>query len=144
MDRFVLKLKLYKKVGPAVRNCAMYLREELKRQGEIVQGYAIVDDTNECLEYYWVEDTKGEIHDVCFAIAVSNQPSIASFKYRLVRVLEEEDGGKTAERDDENAALFKAYRDEPSKFWTEIPRLKTTSTSTSLPRNAASRRRHSR
>lgn len=115
--RFVLRLKIQKKSGDAVQNCAMFLREILKRKGEIIQGYAITE-TGEKLQYYWVEDSKGTVYDICFEFAKSNQPSIADFKFTLKK-----DAPDTFDKDDHNQELFKLYQDEPSKFWKLVPRL---------------------
>ncbi len=117
--RFALRLKANKKLGDAVHNCAMLLRDELKRQGEIVQGYALTE-SGEKLQYYWVEDTKGNVYDVCFEIAKIHNPiALENFKFTLVKELNEK-----FEKDDHNQELFKLYREEPSKFWKSVPRIK--------------------
>jgi hypothetical protein len=116
--RFVLRLKLQKKLGDAVQNCAVFLRDVLKRKGEIVQGYAHTE-TGEKLQYYWVEDSNGNVYDICFEIAKMNQPSIVSdFKFTLKREQPHE-----FDKDEHNQELFKLYLDEPSKFWKAVPRL---------------------
>lgn len=121
--KFILRLKLKKKLGDAVHNCAMFLREELKRQGEIVQGFAIVEGSGEKLQYYWVEDMSGNVYDICFEIARLNNPTVVeSLKYTLHKELWSDD--EKYDKDDHNQELFKLYRDEPSKFWKGVPRLK--------------------
>lgn len=122
--RFVLRLKLQKKAGDAVQNCGVFLREELKRQGEIVQGFAITE-TGEKLQYYWVEDTKGNVYDICFEMAKLNMPAIADMKFTLVK--EDPSSSENFDKDYHNQELFKLYQDEPSKFWTVVPRLKKSS-----------------
>ena len=90
----------------------------LKRKGEIVQGYAHTE-TGEKLQYYWVEDSNGNVYDICFEIAKMNQPSIVSdFKFTLKREQPHE-----FDKDEHNQELFKLYLDEPSKFWKAVPRL---------------------
>ena len=118
LKRFVLRLKLQKKVGDAVQNCAVFLREELKRNGEIIQGYAITE-TGEKLQYYWVEDKHGNVYDICFEVAKTNVPGIENVKFTLVKECFE-----NFDKDDHNQELFKLYQDEPSKFWTTVPRLR--------------------
>lgn len=120
LKRFALRLKLKKKVGDAVQNCAVFLREELKRQGEIVQGYAIVEETNEKIQYYWVEGTDGTVYDVCFEFARLNNPVVENIKYVLSK--ESWNEGEF-DKDDHAQELFKLYRDEPSKFWKTVPRV---------------------
>ena len=120
--RFVLRLKLQKKLGDAVQNCAVFLRDVLKRKGELVQGYAHTE-TGEKLQYYWVEDSEGNVYDICFEIAKMNQPSISDFKFTLHKETPE-----TFDKDDHNQELFKLYLDEPSKFWKLVPRLTATVT----------------
>lgn len=121
VKRFVLRLKLQKKVGDAVQNCGVFLREELKREGEIIQGYAITE-SGEKLQYYWVEDSKGNVYDICFEMAKLNMPQIENMKFTLVKEEPEK-----FDKDDHNQELFKLYRDEPSKFWKVVPRLKKSS-----------------
>lgn len=117
--RFVLRLKLQKKLGDAVQNCAVFLRDVLKRKGELVQGYAHTE-TGEKLQYYWVEDSNGSVYDICFEIAKMNNPSVLSdFKFTLHK----ETPTTTFDKDDHNQELFKLYLDEPSKFWSSVPRL---------------------
>ena len=120
LKRFALRLKLKKKVGDAVQNCAVFLREELKRQGEIVQGYAIVEETNEKIQYYWVEGTDGTVYDVCFEFARLNNPVVENIKYTLSK---ESWSEGEFDKDDHAQELFKLYRDEPSKFWKTVPRV---------------------
>lgn len=117
VKKFALRLKLHKKVGDAVQNCAVFLREVLKRQGEIVQGFAVTD-TGEKLQYYWVEGTDGKVYDVCFEFAKLNAPAVSQLKFTLVKELWGE-----YDKDDHNQELFKLYQDEPSKFWKSVPRL---------------------
>jgi hypothetical protein len=117
VKRFALRLKLHKKVGDAVQNCGMFLRDVLKKKGEIVQGFAVTDG-GERLQYYWVEDTSGIVYDVCFEFAKLNSPAVESLKYELVRELWD-----TYDKDDHNQELFKLYLDEPSKFWKSVPRM---------------------
>ena len=117
--RFALRLKLHKKTGDAVQNCAVFLREELHRDGEIVQGYAVTED-GEKLQYYWVEDSQGNVYDVCFEFAKLNNPVVENLKYTLVKEIWE-----TFDKDDHNQELFKLYQDEPSKFWKTVPRVKS-------------------
>ena len=121
IKRFVLRLKLQKKAGDAVQNCGVFLREELKRQGEIIQGFAITE-TGEKLQYYWVEDTKGNVYDICFEMAKLNMPAIENIKFTLIK-----ESPETFDKDDHNQELFKLYQDEPSKFWTTVPRMKKSS-----------------
>jgi hypothetical protein len=118
--RFVLRLKVQKKLGDAVQNCAVFLRDILKRKGELVQGYAHTE-TGEKLQYYWVEDSSGGLYDICFEIAKMNQPSISDFKFTLHK-----ETPPTFDKDDHNQELFKLYQDEPSKFWKLVPRLTAT------------------
>lgn len=119
VKKFALRLKLHKKVGDAVQNCAVFLRDVLKRKGEIVQGFAIVDESGEKLQYYWVEDSNKNVYDVCFEIAKLNNPkALDSIKFTLVKELHGE-----YDKDDHNHELFKMYQDEPSKFWKAVPRL---------------------
>lgn len=120
VKRFVLRLKLRKQIGNAVQNCAAFLRGELNRHGEIVQGFAVVADTNEKLQYYWVEDMSGNVYDVCYEIALLNNPVVEKLKYTLVK----ECWDTEFDKDDEAQEFFKLYRDEPSKFWKSVPRLK--------------------
>jgi hypothetical protein len=117
VKRFALRLKLHKKVGDAVQNCGMFLRDVLKKKGEIVQGFAVTDG-GEKLQYYWVEDTEGVVYDVCFEFAKLNSPAVESLKYELVKELWD-----TYDKDDHNQELFKLYRDEASKFWKLVPRV---------------------
>jgi hypothetical protein len=118
IKRFVLRLKLRKQLGDAVQNCAMFLKYELDKEGQLVQGFAVTE-TGEKLQYYWVEDSFGEVYDVCFEIAKMNNPAIENLKYRLVKECWEK-----FDKDDHNQELFKLYQDEPSKFWTSVPRMK--------------------
>lgn len=120
VKRFALRLKLKKKVGDAVQNCAIFLREELKRKGEIVQGYAIIEETGEKIQYYWVEDTSGKVYDVCYEFARLNNPVVENFKYKLSK--EKWNEGEF-DKDDHAQELFKLYLDEPSKFWKTVPRV---------------------
>ena len=120
VKRFALRLKLKKKVGDAVQNCAIFLREELKRKGEIVQGYAIIEETNEKIQYYWVEDSSGKVYDVCYEFARLNNPIVENFKYNLSK--EKWPDGEF-DKDDDAQELFKHYQDEPSKFWKTVPRV---------------------
>ena len=119
VKRFVLRLKLRKQLGDAVQNCAAFLRHELKKDGSIVQGFAVTE-TGEKLQYYWVEDHAGTVYDVCFEIAKLNNPAVGKLKYKLVK----ECWGTDFDKDDHNQELFKLYRDEPSKFWKSVPQLK--------------------
>lgn len=119
--RFVLRLKLKKKLGDAVHNCAIFLREELKRHGDIVQGFAVVEGSGEKLQYYWVEDMSGNVYDICFEIAKTNSPNIGDIRIKLVKELWSDD--QNCDKDDHNQELFKLYQDEPNKFWKLIPRL---------------------
>jgi hypothetical protein len=119
VKRFVLRLKLRKQIGDAVQNCAAFLRHELNKDGQIIQGFAVVAETNEKLQYYWVEDISGTVYDVCFEIARLNNPVVENIKYKLVK----ECWGTDFDKDDHNQELFKLYRDEPSKFWKSVPRL---------------------
>lgn len=118
VKRFALRLKLKKKVGDAVQNCAIFLREELKRKGEIVQGYAIVEESGEKIQYYWVEDSGGNVYDVCFEFARLNNPVVENIKYILVK-----ESIENFDKDDHAQELFKLYQDEPSKFWKTVPRV---------------------
>lgn len=118
IKRFVLRLKLHKQLGDAVQNCAMFLKYELNKEGQIVQGFAVTE-TGEKLQYYWVEDSSGEVYDVCFEIARLNNPVIENLKYKLLKECWE-----SFDKDDHNQELFKLYRDEPSKFWKSVPRMK--------------------
>lgn len=118
VKRFVLRLKMHKKVGDAVNNCGAFLRHELNKQGVIVQGFAVTE-TGEKLQYYWVEDYQGNVYDVCFEIAKLNNPNLENFKFNLVKECWEK-----FDKDDHNQELFRLYRDEPSKFWSAVPRLK--------------------
>lgn len=119
LRRFALRLKLHKKAGDAVQNCAIFLRDELKRKGEIIQGYAITED-GEKLQYYWIEDASGNVYDVCFEFAKLNNPVVENLKYTLVKELWDK-----FDKDDHNQELFKLYQDEPSKFWKSVPRMKS-------------------
>ena len=118
IKRFVLRLKLRKQLGDAVQNCAAFLKYELDKEGSIVQGFAVTE-TGEKLQYYWVEDQRGKVYDVCYEIARLNNPAVENLKYRLVKECWE-----AYDKDDHNQELFKLYRDEPSKFWKSVPRLK--------------------
>ena len=118
--KFALRLKLKKKVGDAVQNCAVFLREELKRKGEIVQGYAVVEETGEKIQYYWVEDCAGKVYDVCYEFARLNNPIVEKFKYNLYK---EKWPEGDFDKDDHAQELFKLYQDEPSKFWKVVPRV---------------------
>ena len=118
VKRFVLRLKLRKQLGDAVQNCGAFLRAELNKEGQIVQGFAVTE-TGEKLQYYWVEDSAGTVYDVCFEIAKLNNPAVENLRYRLVKECWE-----SFDKDDHNQELFKMYRDEPSKFWKVVPRLK--------------------
>ncbi len=118
VKRFALRLKLKKKVADAVQNCAIFLREELKRKGEIVQGYAIIEDSGEKIQYYWVEDSEGNVYDVCFEFARLNNPVVENIKYILVK-----ESNEHFDKDDHAQELFKLYLDEPSKFWKTVPRV---------------------
>ena len=121
VKRFALRLKLKKKVGDAVQNCAVFLREELKRQGEIVQGYAIVEDgPGEKIQYYWVEGTDGKVYDVCFEFARLNNPVVENIKYVLSKEIW---AAAEFDKDDHAQEMFKLYQHEPSKFWKIVPRL---------------------
>jgi hypothetical protein len=118
VKRFVLRLKLRKQLGDAVQNCGAFLKYELNKEGHIVQGFAVTE-TNEKLQYYWVEDMTGNVYDVCFEIAKLNNPAVDNLKYKLVK-----ECWGTYDKDDHNQELFTLYRDEPSKFWKAVPRLK--------------------
>jgi hypothetical protein len=118
VKRFVLRLKLRKQLGDAVQNCAAFLKYELNKDGQIIQGFAVTE-TGEKLQYYWVENSDGIVYDVCFEIARLNNPAVESLKYKLVK----EVWGTDFNKDDHNQELFKLYRDEPSKFWKSVPRL---------------------
>lgn len=119
LKRFALRLKLHKKSGDAVQNCAIFLREELHRKGDIIQGYAITEE-GEKLQYYWVEDLKGNVYDICFEFAKLNNPVVENLKYTLLKEIWE-----NFDKDDHNQELFKLYQDEPSKFWKMVPRVKS-------------------
>ncbi len=120
--KFVLRLKLRKKLGSVVQNCAMFLREVLHRQGEIVQGYATTT-TGERIQYFWVEDKKGNVYDVCLEVVKATAPA-SIHEFLGVTLSKEEEEGKSYEKiDDEILEQFKQYQDEPSKFWKSIPRL---------------------
>lgn len=118
LRRFALRLKLHKKTGDAVQNCAVFLRDELKRKGSIIQGYAVTED-GEKIQYYWVEDDKGDVYDVCFEFAKLNNPVVENLKYTLSKECFD-----SFNKDDHNQELFKLYLDEPSKFWKTVPRMK--------------------
>jgi hypothetical protein len=120
VKRFVLRLKLRKQLGDAVQNCASFLKYELNKEGKIVQGFAQVNGTNEKLQYYWVEDVEGKVYDVCYEVALLNNPVVEKLKYTLVRESWSED---KFDKDDHAQEMFKLYRDEPSKFWKSVPRL---------------------
>lgn len=117
VKRFVLRLKLRKQLGDAVQNCAAFLKYELNKDGQVIQGFAVTE-TGEKLQYYWVEDSSGTAYDVCFEIARLNNPAVENLKYKLVK----EVWGSDFDKDDHNQELFKLYRDEPSKFWKSVPR----------------------
>ncbi len=116
--RFVLRLKLHKKLGDAVQNCGAFLKYELNKEGQIIQGFAVTE-TGDRLQYYWVEDDAGNVYDVCFETAKLNNPHLENFKFKLVKECWDK-----FDKDDHNQELFNLYRDEPSKFWTAVPRLK--------------------
>jgi hypothetical protein len=95
--------------------------KELKRQGEIVQGYAIVEDgPGEKIQYYWVEGTDGKVYDVCFEFARLNNPVVENIKYVLSKEIW---AAAEFDKDDHAQEMFKLYQHEPSKFWKIVPRL---------------------
>ncbi len=122
LKKFALRLKMYKKLGGSlVQNCAIFLREVLHRKGEIVQGYALTG-TGEKFEYFWVEDEKGNSYDIGFAIVEVMTPG--SCKDMTVSLVKEYKGDDYVKADAEIFDQFTQYRDEPSKFWKAVPRLK--------------------
>lgn len=113
---FILRLKARKLLGHTVQNCAYFLKYQLKRKGNIVQGYCITQTAQpERLQYYWVEDENGTVYDVAYEVACMNHPSVSSIRFVLTK-----EAPERYESDEANAALYKQYTDDPKTFWTSL------------------------
>jgi hypothetical protein len=116
MERFILRAKMHKKLGDPVTNCAMYLREVLKRKGKIVRGTCITEH-DEKFDYYWVEDESSTIHDISFEVAKLNDPTISDLKYTLKK------NEISLTKDEQAEKVFILYSENPKEFWLTVPRL---------------------
>jgi len=114
LRKFVLRLKARRLLGSAVHNCAHFLRNELKRQGTIVQGYCITQGTSntERFQYYWVEDLDGNKYDVSFAVACATTPEVSGMRFLLTK-----ESPENFESDPTNTDVYKQYLDDPKTFW---------------------------
>ena len=118
LRKFVLKLKTRKLIGSAVHNCGHFLRNELKRQGTIVQGYCVTQTAQpERFQYYWVEDLKGTRYDVSFAVACVTTPEVVGTRFVLTT-----DPPEKFESDPTNTDVYKQYIDDPKTFWGSLPK----------------------
>jgi hypothetical protein len=118
ISRFVLLLKARVPTaferGPVV-HAAMYIRKQLKRKGTIVRGTCLTEHA-EHLDYYWVEDELGNVHDISFAVAKLNNPTIATLKYTLTK------DAVSANKDESSETMYELYVTKPHEFWKSIPR----------------------
>lgn len=122
--RFALQIKLHSKIRKrnvnAIESCAMFLREQLKGKGKIVQGYCSTV-TGEKFKHYWVEDDSGKRFDIAMEMAKLAAPDlIAVLAYTLT--IEKPEGNVTF--DEHNDELFKLYLEEPVKFWRSVERIR--------------------
>jgi hypothetical protein len=115
MDRFALSLKLHKKIDvTSVEKCALYIKYSNKK-ATIVQGYCITEN-GEKMRYYWVEDDKGELYDVSYAVAKLIVPEVGTLKYTLTK---DEPSGDV-QFDEKNDSLYEVYKEKPKEFWKRI------------------------
>jgi hypothetical protein len=116
MERYILRAKMYKKLSDPVTNCAMYLRDVLKRKGKIVRGECITEH-DEKFDYYWIEDESGLIHDISFEVAKLNDPSVSGMKYTLKK------GDISKNKDEQSEKVYSLYTEKPKEFWSSmVPR----------------------
>jgi len=115
MERFILRAKMHKKLGDPVTNCALYLREVLKKKGKIVRGTCITEH-DEKFDYYWVEDDSERIHDISFEVAKLNDPSISDLRYELKK------NEISKNKDEQSEKVYTLYMENPKEFWVTVPR----------------------
>jgi predicted HTH domain antitoxin len=106
---------MHKKLGDPVTNCALYLREVLKKKGKIVRGTCITEQ-DEKFDYYWVEDDSEEIHDISFYVAKLNDPSISELRYELKK------GEISLNKDEQSEKVYALYMEKTKEFWGIVPR----------------------
>jgi hypothetical protein len=119
VNRFALRVKLVSRMKrvsiDAVQACGMFLRDQLKFNGQIIKG-CCTTSTGEKFTHYWVEDPDRIVYDVSMELAKLSNPELNDIEYTISNEV-------TTNTDEHNEELFKLYLEEPKKYWKMVQRM---------------------